>query len=63
LAGIVISAVLGKIVESLLFGIHSNDPSTFVLGSGVLTLIALAACGIPAIGPGGSTRPVTLRSE
>jgi putative ABC transport system permease protein len=63
LAGIVIAAVLGKIVESLLFGIHSNDPSTFALASGVLTLIALAACGIPAIRAGRLDPAVTLRSE
>jgi ABC-type lipoprotein release transport system permease subunit len=62
-AGTLIAAVLGRVTESLLFGIHSNDPATFVLAIGLLAVIALAASSIPAIRAGGLDPAVTLRSE
>jgi len=37
-----------KIIANQLFGIRANDPMTFVSVSGLLLLVALAACYIPA---------------
>jgi putative ABC transport system permease protein len=62
-AGTIAAAVLGRVTESLLFGIRSNDPATFALAIGLLGVIALAASSIPAIRAGGLDPAVTLRSE
>jgi putative ABC transport system permease protein len=35
-------------MESLLFGVSATDPSTFAAISLLLTLVAFAACYIPA---------------
>ena len=40
--------VLTGILESLLFNIAARDPVTFLAGPVVLTLVAIAACWIPA---------------
>jgi hypothetical protein len=62
-AGTIVAAVLGRGMQSLMFGIHSNDPSMFALGIGVLALVALAASYVPAIRAGTYDPAVTLRSE
>jgi putative ABC transport system permease protein len=37
-----------RLLRSLLFGVGENDPLTFVAITGVLVLVALIACYIPA---------------
>jgi ABC-type antimicrobial peptide transport system permease subunit len=39
---------LTGIMESMLFDIGARDPLSFLLGPVVLTLVAIAACWIPA---------------
>jgi predicted permease len=46
--GLAAAAALGPALKSLLFGISANDPVTFAAVAILLTLVALAACYIPA---------------
>ncbi len=48
LTGVTLSAVLGRVVQSLLFGVEALDPVTYVLTSVMLLVVALLACLIPA---------------
>jgi predicted permease len=48
LIGIAGALALSDLMESLLFGVSATDPVAFVLAPGVLALVALAACLIPA---------------
>ena len=49
-AAIGIAAALGvtRFISSMLCGLHANDPVTFAVVAILLTLVALAACYIPA---------------
>ncbi len=49
-AAIGIAAALGvaRFISSMLYGLHANDPVTFAAVAILLTLVALAACYIPA---------------
>ena len=46
--GIVLAFVLTRFLTSLLFNVHPFDPLTFACVAALLTLIALAACYMPA---------------
>jgi putative ABC transport system permease protein len=46
--GIAASLALTRLMKSLLFGISTTDPLTFVAVASLLTFIALLACWIPA---------------
>ncbi len=46
--GLVAAFMLTKVMNSLLFGVTSKDPITFVVVAGTLMLVALIACYIPA---------------
>lgn len=67
LAGIVTGLVgglaLGKTVSSLVFGVPVQDPATFVVVAVLLTVIALAACIIPARRAARVDPMVALREE
>jgi len=39
---------LARLSESLLFGVHAGDPAVYAVGLGLIGLIALAACFLPA---------------
>jgi putative ABC transport system permease protein len=51
-AGVILGAggalALTRFLKSLLFGVTTKDPATFISVVVVLTLVALAACYIPA---------------
>jgi predicted permease len=47
-AGTVCALGLMRLMSSQLFGVTAHDPLTFAGVSGVLLLVALAACGVPA---------------
>jgi putative ABC transport system permease protein len=46
--GLFASFALTRLMTSLLFGVSTTDPSTYVLITGVLGLVALCACCLPA---------------
>jgi len=46
--GIALAFLLTRFLASLLFGVQPFDPVTFVCVALLLTLIALAACYLPA---------------
>src|SRR5437764_14599612 len=46
--GLLVSLAATRAMSSLLFGVSAADPRTFVATAGILALVALAACAIPA---------------
>jgi len=46
--GLIGAVALTRLLESLLFGVTTTDPLTFVAISILLMLVALLACWIPA---------------
>jgi predicted permease len=46
--GLPLAYGLARFSESLLYGVHAGDPVVYALGLGLIALIALAACFIPA---------------
>jgi putative ABC transport system permease protein len=46
--GVVVALGLTRFLRSLLFGISSTDPLTFITVAALLSVVALAACYIPA---------------
>jgi putative ABC transport system permease protein len=46
--GLAAAAVLSGLMRSLLFGVTPSDPWTFAAAAGVLALVALIACWLPA---------------
>ncbi|MEJ2217387.1 MAG: ADOP family duplicated permease, partial [Gemmatimonadota bacterium] len=48
-AGVAGAAALTRLLQSQLYGIRPTDPLTFVAAAGVLALIALVACLVPAL--------------
>jgi predicted permease len=47
-AGLPLAYGLARFSESLLYGVHAGDPAVYLLGLGLIGLIALAACLLPA---------------
>lgn len=47
-AGLIASFALGKVMGRFVFGISVTDPLTFVLVSGLLVLVAVLSCYLPA---------------
>jgi predicted permease len=47
--GAVGSAVLARLIQSLLFGVQPSDPVVAVVGAGILVATALLACMVPAL--------------
>ena len=52
-----------RLLSSLLFGVSSADPLTFVTVSGALVIVALAACFMPARRAVGIQPATVLRNE
>ncbi len=46
--GVPLAYGLARFSESLLYGVRAGDPAVYALGLGLIALIALAACFIPA---------------
>jgi putative ABC transport system permease protein len=67
IAGIVVGVAgalaLGRTVASLVFGVRVYDPATFVIVVATLTLVALAACTIPAARAARVDPQVALRGD
>ena len=47
-AGLLAALPLTRLVESYLFGVRAHDPATFGVIAGLLTLVGLLACYLPA---------------
>ena len=58
--GIALGAIgalaLGQVLANLVFGVPVRDPMTFAVVAGILTVVALAACVLPAGRPRASIR-------
>ncbi|NKB88858.1 MAG: FtsX-like permease family protein [Acidobacteria bacterium] len=61
--GVVGALALGRVVESLMFGITSTDPATFVLVAITLLAVAFAASYLPARRAGRCDPASSLRSQ
>jgi putative ABC transport system permease protein len=67
LAGVGIGAAgalaLGRVLASLVFGVPVRDPMTFFSVIGILTVVALAACVLPALRASRVDPLIALRTE
>jgi len=61
--GIVSALALGRLVQSLLYGIKATDPLTFLVVSAVAIAIASLACYLPARRATAVDPMIALRSE
>ncbi|HTP34229.1 MAG TPA: ABC transporter permease [Candidatus Acidoferrales bacterium] len=61
--GLAGAAALTRSLGSLLFGVKPVDPATFLFASGILGLVALLACAVPAIRAARVDPSVALRQE
>ena len=48
-AGLVAAVLISRVLATLLFGVPARDPATFAAVAITLALVALAACGAPAL--------------
>jgi predicted permease len=61
--GLAGAVVITRLASSLLFGVSATDPLTFVAVAGVMSVVALAACIIPAMNATRVELVVALRTE
>jgi putative ABC transport system permease protein len=54
---------LGRLIQSLLFGVGGADPATLTAAPSLLLLVALAACAVPALRAAGVDPSTVLREE
>ena len=47
-AGLAVAFALTRLMTGLLFHVGANDPITFIIVGGLLMVVALVACWIPA---------------
>jgi putative ABC transport system permease protein len=63
LFGVVASLGVGRLLESLLYGVSSIDPLAYVAAAGLMALVALAANLMPALGAARVDPVRALRTE
>jgi ABC-type antimicrobial peptide transport system permease subunit len=61
--GLLGAFALTRVMKSLLFDVSANDPLTFAFVALLLTLVALAACYLPARSAARMDPLVSLRRE
>jgi putative ABC transport system permease protein len=62
-AGLVTAVAVSQVLSNLVFGVPVNDPATFAAVAVVLTVVALAACAVPALRASRVDPMVSLREE
>jgi putative ABC transport system permease protein len=62
-AGLIVSLILSRLMESLLFGVSAIDPATLIIVPLMLACAALLACYVPARRATKLDPMVTLRYE
>jgi putative ABC transport system permease protein len=62
-AGLLCALAVARLIRSLLFGIDSSDPGTYVVTIAILAAVAAAACSIPALRAARVDPVVALRDE
>jgi putative ABC transport system permease protein len=63
IVGVVAAAALGRAISTLVFGVSAWDPATYVLVTGTLGVVTLAACVVPAMRASRVDPIVALRLE
>ena len=61
--GLVAAVGLSRFIDGLLFGVSTVDPATYALVTGLLFLVALVACSIPAARAARTDPMETLRAD
>jgi len=61
--GVASALEMARLTRSLLFGIESNDPSTYLVTVTILAVVAAASCAIPAVRAARVDPMVALRDE
>jgi putative ABC transport system permease protein len=63
IAGVIAAAGLGRAISTLVFGVSAWDPATYVTVTGLLAVVTLAACVVPAMRASRVDPIVALRLE
>jgi ABC-type antimicrobial peptide transport system permease subunit len=61
--GLVAALVLGRVVQNLIYNVSAYDPLTFVAVGGMVVVVALLACYVPARRAMKANPMVALRAE
>jgi hypothetical protein len=61
--GVAGAVAAGRTLEGMIFGITARDPLTFIAVSGLLAVVALAACFVPALRAGRTNPMEVLRRD
>lgn len=61
--GVVLSAAVARVIESMLYGTSALDPATFAAVIGVMIACALTACVLPACRAAAVDPAITLKAE
>jgi ABC-type antimicrobial peptide transport system permease subunit len=62
-AGVCVALTMGRLIASLLYGLRSWDPTTFVVSAALLIAVAIAASWLPARRAAGMNPMRALRRE
>jgi ABC-type antimicrobial peptide transport system permease subunit len=62
-AGGVIAVVLGRFIESLLYKSSPSDPGVLAAACGVMVVVAIAGCLVPASRASRVDPSITLRAD
>ena len=61
--GILAALAAGRVIGALLFGVSATDPVTYAVVTGILAIVACAACSLPALRAARVNPMSALRSE